>query len=317
MSRGQDPMAARRARRERSDTLRAMLEAYIAGRGIKASSAAKYRSTVHRYLADWLDKPIADITPSMTLVRYEELCRNSIAMANLCMRAFRAVCRRAIRVLPDRADGTPLMRKVPTESLSGAWRILDRKVTLIEPDELPAWWNAVNQLKSVTSKRALQALLLTGLRKLELLHLRWIDVDENRRRLIIRDSKTGAFTKTIGPHLAQCLSEWRINDPTALVFPVDDFRSALAQIEKLGGKPISPHDLRRTFLTFGERAGTPMTILKRLANHSTRGDVTAGYLHCGEADLQHWATVIEIAILKAAGAGSSTVVELRRASWRE
>ena len=48
---------------------------------------------------------------------------------------------------------------------------------------------------------------------------------------------------------------------------MDDLRAALHQVERRGGKRITPHDLRRTFLTFGERVGAPMVVLKRLANH--------------------------------------------------
>jgi integrase len=149
---------------------------------------------MRRHLSDWLDKPIGEITPQMVLLRYEAISKRSIAEANGVMRALRAVCRRAIKVLPDRADGTPLMKRVPTEILTGNWPTLSRKTTLLEPDELPAWWAAVDKLKSEPSRRALQALLVTG-RVNELLQLRWADVDEARRRLTIKDSKTGAFEK--------------------------------------------------------------------------------------------------------------------------
>ena len=51
-----------------------------------------------------------------------------------------------------------------------------------------------------------------------------------------------------------------------------------------------------------------MVVLKRLANHSTKGDVTSGYVLPSENDLRHWASVIEKAILNAArGARSSPV----------
>jgi integrase len=105
-----------------------------------------------------------------------------------------------------------------------------------------------------------------------------------------------------------------LGDPRAHVFAVADLRAALEQVERLGGKKITPHDLRRTFLTFGERTGAPMVVLKRLANHSTRGDVTLGYVLPSEADLQHWAAAIETAILNAAHGGSTVVALPRRAS---
>jgi Arm DNA-binding domain len=124
MTSGLDPRIARRASRQRSDTLQAMLDGYIDARSIKASTAGKYRALMRRNLSDWLERPIADITPQMALVRYEDLCRTSVASANVTMRSLCAVCRRAIKILPDRHDGAPVMKRIPTESLAGNWRVL-------------------------------------------------------------------------------------------------------------------------------------------------------------------------------------------------
>jgi integrase len=199
MEQGVDPQAKRRAARQKSDTLNAMLEQYIAARGVKHTTAAKYRAQMRRHLSDWLEKPIGDITPSMVLLRYETVAKRSIAEANGVMRALRAVSRRAIKVLPPHADGSPMMKVVPTESLVGSWKTLSRRTTLLEPDELPVWWAAVGHLERDSSRLALQALLLTGLRVNELLGLDWDEVDEARRRLSIGDSKTGSFEKITGP----------------------------------------------------------------------------------------------------------------------
>jgi hypothetical protein len=78
----------------------------------------------------------------MVLLRYEAISKRSVAEANGVMRALRAVCRRAIKVLPERSDGSSMMKRVPTESLTGAWKTLPRKMTLLQPDELPVWWKS-------------------------------------------------------------------------------------------------------------------------------------------------------------------------------
>jgi hypothetical protein len=169
---GVDPQSRRRAARQRGDTLHAMLDAYLAARGVKETTAAKYRSQMQRNLSDWLDKPIAEISPQMVLLRYEAVAKRSVAEANGVMRALRAVCRRAMKVLPERADGSPMMKRVPTESLVGGWKTLPRKTSLLQPDELPAWWAALGGVRSEPSRRALRSLLVTGLRVSELLGLR-------------------------------------------------------------------------------------------------------------------------------------------------
>jgi hypothetical protein len=56
-------------------------------------------------------------------------------------------------------------------------------------------------------------------------------------------------------------------------------RKPIAQIVSKTGIIFSSHDLKRTFLTIGEAAMIPFSLLKTLANHKTEGDVTAGYIN--------------------------------------
>jgi integrase len=313
MSRGRDPQMAKRAKRERSQTLSAMLDEYIEARQVKPSTAGRYRGALRRACGDWLMKPIAEITRAQVRVRYEEIAKRSISEANNAMRVLRAVSRRAMVVLPDRADGQPAMKAIPTASLQGAWLTLDRRTNVLEPNEIGTWLKGVEGLQSDRSKRALLTLLLTGLRAQEALKLDWSSVEEDRRRLSIGDSKTGAFTKLIGPRLAGMLAEWRDGRVKGALFGVNDLRSALEQVEKAGGKAITPHDLRRTFASFAERAGAPITTTKLLLNHSTRNDMTLGYVRPNEADCLHWAATIESAIL-AAGEGGEIIRFAARAT---
>jgi integrase len=300
MTAGVDPQTARKASRERSMTLGVMLDEYLEARSVKASSATRYRGAIQRTLGDWLDKPIAEITPAMVRLRYETLCKRSISDANNAMRVLRAVSRRAMVVLPERPDGTPAIKAIPTAGIAGVWETLERRSTLLEPDEVGRWLQGVERIGSERSRRALTTLLLTGLRVQEALGLQWEQVDEGKRRLTIADSKTGEFTKIIGPNLATMFAEWRTGSGSGLVFGVGDLRSALNIVVKNGGKAIIPHDLRRTYASFAERAGIPFTTLKVLLNHSTNANVTMGYVRVNETDLLHWANVVEARILAAA-----------------
>ncbi len=55
-------------------------------------------------------------------------------------------------------------------------------------------------------------------------------------------------------------------------------KAAVRQVAESSGISFTPHDLRRTFLTIAEGLDIPAYALKRLANHKTKGDVTAGYI---------------------------------------
>jgi integrase len=313
MSKGVDPQLARRAKRERAKTLGEMLDDYLEAKAVKASTATKYRGVLRRTLSDWLKKPIAEITLDMVRVRYEHLAKRSVSEANNAMRVLRAVSRRAEIVLPNRADGSPTMKGVATTALRGAWRTLERRTRVLEPQEIGAWLKGVDSLRSERSRRALKTLLLTGLRVQEALGSSWRDVEEDKQRLVIADSKTGGFVKIIGPRLSAMLAEWRKDAKSGLVFEgVNDLRSALASVEREGGKAVTPHDLRRTFASFAERAGAPFTTLKVLLNHSTRADVTMGYVRPSEEDLRHWAAVVEAGLLAAAECGEVVRLPARR-----
>ena len=77
MTQGKNPQVRRRAQRERSDTFGEQLDAYIVAKRLKLTTAKKYQATARRCLSDWLNKPIADITPQMTRLRYEDLIQRS------------------------------------------------------------------------------------------------------------------------------------------------------------------------------------------------------------------------------------------------
>ncbi|QWF71663.1 hypothetical protein KEF85_04065 [Methylomonas paludis] len=47
----------------------------------------------------------------------------------------------------------------------------------------------------------------------------------------------------------------------------------------LAGITFSSHDLKRTFLTIGEAAMIPFSLLKTVANHQIDGDVIAWHIN--------------------------------------
>jgi len=60
--------------------------------------------------------------------------------------------------------------------------------------------------------------------------------------------------------------------------PLQEPKRAIQNVIEKSGVKFMCHDLRRVFLTCAEAIDTPAYALKKLANHSTKGDVTAGYL---------------------------------------
>ncbi len=53
---------------------------------------------------------------------------------------------------------------------------------------------------------------------------------------------------------------------------------ARLKVTDASGVTFTPHDLRRTFITIAESLDIPAYALKRLLNHTSGADVTAGYI---------------------------------------
>jgi integrase len=55
-------------------------------------------------------------------------------------------------------------------------------------------------------------------------------------------------------------------------------KGVVKKVAEASGVKFMLHDLRRTFITFAEALDIPAYTLKKLINHSTRSDVTGGYI---------------------------------------
>jgi len=59
---------------------------------------------------------------------------------------------------------------------------------------------------------------------------------------------------------------------------IEEPKFAFQQIAEMTGIKVSPHDLRRTFITVAESSDISPLALKALVNHAIGGDVTEGYV---------------------------------------
>jgi integrase len=128
----------------------------------------------------------------------------------------------------------------------------------------------------------------TGLRDQDIRYLEWTDIDFKNDSIIARDTKNHTDFKTyIAPQLKPYLRNLQqLTGNSCFLFPGDSEdgvmnipRKPIAQVKAKTGIDFSSHDLKRTFLTIGEAAMIPFSLLKTLANHKTDGNVAAGYIN--------------------------------------
>jgi integrase len=141
-------------------------------------------------------------------------------------------------------------------------------------------------------KPMIAVMAMAGLRVTEMCELRWRDVDVHHRRLVIRKAKTEAGVREVdlSLDLLEELISWRAlqtnASPDELVFPTasgkqrdkDNVRKRLASVVKQTNRrraerdlpalpTVSPHALRRTYISLLIEAGAPLPYVMRQVGH--------------------------------------------------
>lgn len=294
---GRDPNAEKKGEKLRAKSLSQVLEDYIAARkSLKPSTGDDYRKRLRELFQDWADKPIAELNRDMVAQRHNSIGARSPSQANKGMRILRALFNFAAGAYED-ADGHPIVVDNPVKRISHtrSWYRVDRRRTIIEPEQLPAWWKAVMALRSRSSNESAETvrdylifLLLTGLRREEAAGLRWEHVDLAGKKFMVLDTKNREpHALPLTDHLLDLLRQRKtLTGQSPFVFASHEsargyIHNPYKQMKRVtteSGVTFTLHDLRRTFTTAAERLDISHYTIKRLINHRMPGDVTAGYI---------------------------------------
>lgn len=281
-------------------TLQGALDSYIQfKKNLRPATVADYKATITRYLSDWLDLPLQDISADMVEARHREIKEqvaganakreksnwlvSGDASANSAMRVLRILYNHATPRVPDLPPN-------PVTRLKGGWFDVKRRKRKVEKSELPAFWAALGDLPNSIHGDYLRLILFTGFRRSEAASLMWADIDLAEKVIHIPEerTKTGDQLDIPMSDITHSLLTARrgIGTDGPWIFPanaasghIEEPRFALDEVEKICGIKISVHDLRRTFITVAESCDIAAYALKALVNHTLGGqDVTAGYI---------------------------------------
>ena len=288
MIQGIDPLEANHDRNIKNITILECYNDYLKLRhNLTPTTIADYARSINGALKDWRNKPLIKITKTMITERHQRLGLRSQARANNTMRLLRALFNFAIHAYEDK-EGQPILQVNPVTVLSHcrAWYRSNRRQTLIKTHQLAAWYAATLQLCNETSRDYLHFLLLTGLRRSEAARLKWCDVDFIEQSFTIPDTKNKRpHTLPLSNFLHTLLKRRSHTKENEYVFPgktekghLIDPKAAVTKVCDLSNVDFTLHDLRRTFITVAERLEIPAYALKRLLNHKSPNDVTAGYI---------------------------------------
>lgn len=141
-------------------------------------------------------------------------------------------------------------------------------------------------LKAPMPWRAMFAVLaFTGLRRGEMLALRWEDVDLDNRRLHVRSGKTAAARRhvAINDRLADILRDLHVEE-SGLVFPSEagtpvDPRNFNRAFNRYAPEGLTPHGLRHGAATRMLLKGAPIQVVSAVLGHSSTSITADTYLH--------------------------------------
>ena len=284
----------------RKVTLQQVLNDYITSRGtnLKENTIKNYKGVFNKYLKNWGDKAILEISRDMVEKRHRDITKQFPSRANTAMRLLRALFNYAMGEYED-LQGNPIVIHNPVQRISHAkaWNREGRRQTIIKSYDLKAWWNAVHELPnhalnskqpnhSETTKDFFIFVLMTGLRRREASNLMWSDIDFKDNSLTIENTKNHeTHSLPLTESLISMLSKRKFATNSKYVFegsnsekPMNDPKKQVEKVRKISGVYFNIHDLRRTFITIAESLDIPAYALKQLINHKNSRDVTAGYI---------------------------------------
>jgi integrase len=306
---GIDPKLERKRMAKGSITVEEVLQKYLAQPKLSTRTKTAYRNMADRYLNPWLKRPLRSITGDDVEDRFAAISKDiaqrqaaglvkggvnvrGAATANVVLQLFGALWN-----YQSKRDET--LGKSPLSRLSGEWHKIRRRKRRLWDQDFPTFYQAVMALPTRAHKDLLLLGLHTGLRENELQGLKWAEVDFRYQVISLpaeRVKNREDFELPMNSYVLALLEARRevgLEGGGVYVFPgtgktrhTQSFSWALEQIGKDIGLKLSPHDLRRTFLSVAENAGVSEFAKKQLVGHTVERDVTDGYTVLAREDLR-------------------------------
>lgn len=166
-------------------------------------------------------------------------------------------------------------------------KIADKKLLVLDAEELK---KVISSCRKVRDKALVMFLADTGVRRAELLAIRWEDVDMQTGAVLVARGKGGKFrTVFVGAKTRRVLLKYRRDSSSkeGRIFPltVNGLGSLLNRVGEKAGMKVTAHSLRRTFATLALRSGMSIAHVSALLGHSSL-EMTRHYIRLLVDDLQ-------------------------------
>ncbi len=286
---GIDPRTVAKERAAQTVSLRDVANAYMRDRPLKDRSKREIERHVTTTFAAWQDKPVASITRESVTKRFNEIRHHGLrgggpapAQANQGFAILRAMINYAIREY-RKPDGSPMLPDNPTEVLHKKWVPLKPRRSRIPDAKVGAVWSFLQKSRAYAYNRDTLAgidlvtfLLLTGARIGEASALIWDRVNLEEGWWHIPDPKnSNPVWLPLSEQARELLSTRQRVAGSPFVFTswgkcghITDPRDTMKKVSEVAGCHLTPHDMRRTFVTVGvAHCGIDLFKVELLTNH--------------------------------------------------
>ena len=262
------------------------VEAWLGTRNVKVASLELYRRSAEVWLKGWLGRRLDEVTREDVAGRFAEVTeRHGRVKANLGLFVLGGVYRRC--AVDHRGLRNPVER---WKHAGGRPHRLERRRIEHPAVLLPAWERGIREgVRRPEVRDFFRCGLYTGMRRGEVLALRWDRVSPGEGRFFVDETKGGEplelpVTRQLAVLLARRReagssgARWVFASSGNPEQPLSRPDSYYRAIVRHGGEPFWCHALRNCFITVAaHELKLPESLVKRLVNHRARTDVTQGY----------------------------------------
>jgi integrase len=298
-----------RKKRDARGTFGAVAEAFMADYASKQRSRREKQRIINRYLAQWHDRQIGDITRADIKELLREKARTAPVMANRIATLISKIFRWAMK--------EELVAASPAISLDPPGGKEEERSRKLSEDEIRSVWESFDKL-GYPFGAAFKMLLITGQRRGEVGGMRWCEIEQDGWHMPNERAKGGvghlvplsslareilADVPRIGEYVFRSyhdapLKGWH-GGKTRVVAVIPEWRT---------------HDLRRTFATHLRSIGVDRLVVSKLLNHAEAGVTKIYDRYAADpekaAAMERWANRLREII---SGAPVSNVVQMREA----
>lgn len=223
---------------------------------------------VNKFLSHWFKRKAFSISRQEIQLLHENIREeNGLYQANRLLERIRAIYNKNIEWGWSGINPSLGIKKFKEQSR-------DR---FIQPDELPRFFEALNEELNYTIRDYIWISLLTGARKSNVLAMRWQDVNFARKEWRIPDTKNGeALTVHLSDQAIEILEsreklgEFVFSSELSSKGYLQDPKKAWARIlKKAGIENLRIHDLRRTLGSWQVATGASLPVIGKSLGHKS------------------------------------------------